>query len=83
MKVYTFDGPLMSLVDLNDMLRPKIIEFYLFVVRTGGDAISKGVKFDLVDDACVLLVGLDGLFGYWVPDVDQFVVAGDDVGGGW
>lgn len=30
-----------------------------------------------MDDSRVLLVGLDGLLGVEIPDVDELVVAGD------
>ena len=36
-----------------------------------------------MDDTGVFLVGLDGFFGGRIPDVDEFVVARDDVGGSW
>ena len=36
-----------------------------------------------MDDSGMFLVGLNGLFGVEVPDVDDFVVTRDNVGGGW
>ena len=35
-----------------------------------------------MDDTCVFLVGLDGFFGDGIPDVDEFIIAWDDIGGG-
>ena len=34
-----------------------------------------------MNDASVLLVGLNRFLGVEIPDVDEFVIAGDDVGG--
>lgn len=36
-----------------------------------------------MDDSCVFLVCLDRLFGVQIPNVDQFIVAGNYVGGCW
>jgi hypothetical protein len=77
MEVDALDWALVSLVNLYDMLGTKVVEFNLLVVGAGGNAVSEGVKLDLVDDSIVFLVGLDGLLGGEVPDVDEFVVAGD------
>jgi len=34
-----------------------------------------------MDDSRVLLIGLDRFFGVEVPDVDQFVITGGEIGG--
>lgn len=76
-EVNALDWPLMPFVDLYDVLRAQVVELDLLVVGAGGDAVAERVELDLVDDSGVLLVGLDGLLGGEVPDVDELVVAGD------
>ena len=58
MEVDAFDWPIVSFVNLNDMLRSEIVEFDFFIMRAGGNTISKGVKFDLMNDSRMLLIGL-------------------------
>lgn len=56
MEVDAFDWSIMSFVNLNDMLRSEIVEFDFFIMRAGGNTISKGVKFDLMNDSRMLLI---------------------------
>jgi hypothetical protein len=83
MEIYAFHWPIMPLIDLNDVLRPEIVEFDLLIVRAGSNAVAKGVELDLMDHSSVFLIGLDGLLGREVPNVNQLIVAGDQVRGGW
>ena len=46
-------------------------------MRAGGDAVAQRVELDLMDDSGVFLIGLNGFLGVEIPDVDEFVVAGD------
>ena len=41
MKINAFDWSFMSLIDLNHMLRPKIIELDLFIMGAGSYAIAE------------------------------------------
>jgi hypothetical protein len=77
MEVYAFDWSLVPLVDLDDMLRAQVVQFDLLIVRAGGDAVAEGVELDLMDNARVFLVGLDGFLGVEIPDVDELIIAGD------
>ena len=36
-----------------------------------------------MDDSCVLLIGLNRLFCVQIPNVDELIVARNDVGGSW
>jgi hypothetical protein len=41
------------------------------------------MEFDLMDDSIVLLIALQWLFGYQIPYMDNFIIAGDEVAGSW
>jgi hypothetical protein len=77
MEVDALDWALVSLVNLDNMLGAKVIEFNLFIVGAGSNTVAKGVKLDLMDDSIVFLVSLYGFLCGKVPYIDEFVIAGD------
>ena len=62
MKINTFDWSLMPLVDLNHMLRPKIVKLDLFIMRTRGNTVTQWMKLDLMDNSSMFLVSLYRFF---------------------
>ena len=40
MEVYAFDGSFVALVDLDDVLRPEVIQLDFFIMRAGGDTVA-------------------------------------------
>ena len=83
MEINAFDWSFMPLINLNDMLRPQIVKFNLFVMRTRSNTIAKRVKFNLMNNSRVLLIGLNRFFGIQVPDVNQLIVTRYYIGGSW
>ena len=73
-EIDTLHWSLVSLIDLDHMLRTQVIQLDLFVMRAGGDAVAEGVELHLMDDSRVLLVSLDRFFGVQVPNMDQLIV---------
>lgn len=62
MKINTFDWSLVPLVDLNHVLRPKIIKFDLFIVRAGSNTVAQWMKLDLMYNPGMFLVSLYRFF---------------------
>lgn len=60
MEIDAFYWTFVALVYLNDVLGPKVIEFNLFVMGARSNAVTKGMKFDLMNNTVVFLVGLYG-----------------------
>lgn len=79
MEVDTFDWSFVPLVDLDNMLRTQIVQFDLFVVRTGSNAVAKRMKLDLMNHSSMFLVGLNRFLSVQVPNMDHLIVAGDHV----
>jgi hypothetical protein len=75
MEIDALHWSLVSLIDLNHMLRTQVIQFDLLVMRAGSNAVAQGVELHLMNHSRVLLVSLDRFLCIKVPYVDQLVIA--------